>query len=194
MHWAGFQKYVELPNTQYSNKEPSYYVFDIYYQWQEVGVIVKNHPLLYFVGRTFRYMFIGFSTSNVIWPYPISLEWAKIHLRGFLTLINTGGPSFSIGESQFLCNQTSRGPQTNLKTQVCPFWSSRKKTERSICHGLFVVAQQSSRTPFSKYRNWDFNRFLPIFNKFPEFSKNSQGTSLKAMGLKFWILPLYIHI
>ena len=33
-----------------------------------------------------------------------------------------------------------------------------------------------------------------MFNKFPEFSKNSQGTSLKARGLKFLILPLYMHI
>ena len=37
-------------------------------------------------------------------------------------------------------------------------------------------------------------RFSSIFDKFPEFSNNSQGTSLKARGLKFWILALYIHI
>ena len=40
-------------------------------------------------------------------------------------------------------------------------------------------------------------RFLTIFNDFQqnsEFSKNSQGTSLKAMGLIFWILALYIWV
>ena len=38
---------------------------------------------------------------------------------------------------------------------------------------------------------------LMIFNDFRQnskFSKNSQGTSLKARGLIFWILALYIHI
>ena len=33
-----------------------------------------------------------------------------------------------------------------------------------------------------------------IFENIPEFSKNSQGMSLKARGLKFWFLALYIHI
>ena len=36
------------------------------------------------------------------------------------------------------------------------------------------------------------HRFLSILEKFTKLSKNSQGTSLKARGLKFWILPLYI--
>ena len=33
-----------------------------------------------------------------------------------------------------------------------------------------------------------------IFNKIQEFSKNSQGRSLKARGLIFWILALDIRI
>ena len=37
-------------------------------------------------------------------------------------------------------------------------------------------------------------RFLTIFDKITEFSKNSQGLSLKPRGLLFWILALYIHI
>ena len=37
-------------------------------------------------------------------------------------------------------------------------------------------------------------RFLTIFNDFRQNSKHSQGTSLKARGLIFWILALYIRI
>ena len=36
-------------------------------------------------------------------------------------------------------------------------------------------------------------RFLPIFDKIPKISENSQGTSLKALGLIFRILALYIY-
>ena len=36
--------------------------------------------------------------------------------------------------------------------------------------------------------------FLPIFGKIPEFSKKSQGRSLKDGDLIFWILALYIRI
>ena len=35
-------------------------------------------------------------------------------------------------------------------------------------------------------------RFSSIFDKFPEFSNNSQGTSLKARGLKFWLGVVWI--
>ena len=33
-----------------------------------------------------------------------------------------------------------------------------------------------------------------IFEKIPEFSNKSQGRSLKARGLIFWFLALYIRI
>ena len=37
-------------------------------------------------------------------------------------------------------------------------------------------------------------RFSTIYEKIPEFYKNSQGRSLKARGLIFWFLALYISI
>ena len=55
-------------------------------------------------------------------------------------------------------------PKTSLQTRVCLFWSSRKKTEGSICLSLIVAVRQSSRT------------------------------HLKARGLIFWILAIYMHI
>ena len=49
-----------------------------------------------------------------------------------------------------------------------------------------------------KFKNTFFQiaklRFSTIFENIPEFSKNSQGMSLKARGLIFWFLALYIHI
>ena len=36
--------------------------------------------------------------------------------------------------------------------------------------------------------------FSTIFEKIPEFSKNSLGTGFKARGLIFWVLALYIRI
>ena len=33
-----------------------------------------------------------------------------------------------------------------------------------------------------------------IFENIPEFSKNSHGMKLKARGIIFWFLALYIHI
>ena len=50
----------------------------------------------------------------------------------------------------------------------------------------------------AKFKNTFFQiaklRFLTGIEKIPEFSKNSQGRSLKARGLIFWFLALYIHI
>ena len=37
-------------------------------------------------------------------------------------------------------------------------------------------------------------RFSTIFENIPEFSKNYQGMNLKARGLIFWFLALYIRI
>ena len=49
-----------------------------------------------------------------------------------------------------------------------------------------------------KFKNTFFQiaklRFLTIFENIPEFSKNSQGLSLKASGMKFWIFALHIRI
>ena len=39
-----------------------------------------------------------------------------------------------------------------------------------------------------------FIDFCLFLTNFLNFQKKSQGTSLKARGLKFWILPPYIHI
>ena len=49
-----------------------------------------------------------------------------------------------------------------------------------------------------KFKNTFFQiaklRFSTIFEKIPEFSKNSQGRSLKARGLIFWFLAFHILI
>ena len=49
-----------------------------------------------------------------------------------------------------------------------------------------------------KFKNTFFQiaklKFSTIFENIPEFSKNSQGMSLKARGLIFWFLALYIRI
>ena len=49
-----------------------------------------------------------------------------------------------------------------------------------------------------KFKNIFFQiaklRLTTIFENIPEFSKNFQGMSLKARGLIFWILALYIDI
>ena len=49
-----------------------------------------------------------------------------------------------------------------------------------------------------KFKNTFFQiaklKFSTIFENIPEFSKNSQGMSLKAGGLIFWFLALYIRI
>ena len=48
-----------------------------------------------------------------------------------------------------------------------------------------------------KFKNIFFQiaklRFSTIFENIPEFSRNSQGMSLKARGLIFWFLALYIR-
>ena len=54
---------------------------------------------------------------------------------------------------------------------------------------FFLIAKLRFLTIFN-----DFRQDSRIFDKIPEFSKNSQGTSLKDRGLIFWILALYIHI
>ena len=76
-------------------------------------------------------------------------------------------------------------------SENCDF--SGTEPERSIFLGL-------SGGP-TKFENTFFQiaklRFSTIFNDFwqnSEFSKNSQGTSLKARGLIFWILALYTSI
>ena len=46
---------------------------------------------------------------------------------------------------------------------------------------------------FTMAKFW-YLTILPIFDKIPEFSKNSQGRSLKDGDLIFWILALYIRI
>ena len=74
-------------------------------------------------------------------------------------------------------------PQQNI-------WWTRDKSINSS----FICLGQSSRVSFSKYRNWDFWRFLWIFVKIIEFSRNSQGLILKARGMKFWNPALHIRI
>ena len=53
----------------------------------------------------------------------------------------------------------------------------------------FVLRQSLSIWPL-----YDFQKILPIFDKIPKFSKNSQGTSLKVRDLILWILALYMRM
>ena len=85
-----------------------------------------------------------------------------------------GQSSYFVGESRFLCNWYSGGPETNLKTQVCPLYWSKKNWE-------FYLSQFSGGGPtkfkssFSKYWNWYFQWFLLIYNKISEFLKILRG-------------------
>ena len=79
-----------------------------------------------------------------------------------------GQSSSSIEESEHPLD-----PRPVCKLEFVHYGPREKKTERSICFGLVV---------------------LRIFIKIPEVSKNSQGMSLRARGLKFWNLALHIRI
>ena len=69
----------------------------------------------------------------------VIVETATNRVGRFLTLIDAGvQSSSSIGESRFSAPKHS--VDSRPVCQVCPLWSSRKKTERSICLGLVVAA------------------------------------------------------
>ena len=105
-----------------------------------------------------------------------------------------GGSSSSIGESRFLHNQTSGGPKTSLETRIWTLWSSRKKNRALYLSRYSRGGQTKIESTIFQKRNWDFWRFLRMFNKIPAFSKHSQGLSLKARDLKFWNLVIHIPI
>ena len=89
-------------------------------------------------------------------------------------------------------------PEPNLR------WTS----DESVNSSLSVAVQEKKtralylsllkRGSPMKFENTFFHiaklRFLWIFIKIPEFSKNSQGMSLKARGLQFWNLAHHIRI
>ena len=98
-------------------------------------------------------------------------------------------------------------PKIAISTEPIHYWTS----DQSVNSSLSVLVQwkkarslhlsQFNRGGPTKFKNTFLQigklRFLTIFNDFrqnSEFSKNSQGTSLKARGLIFWILAIYIHI
>ena len=85
--------------------------------------------------------------------------------------------------------------QTNRQTDSSGYRVATATKNRALYLARF------NRGSLMKFENTFFQiaklRFLTIFNNFrqnSEFSKNSQGTSLKARGLIFWIPAFYIHI
>ena len=97
-----------------------------------------------------------------------------------------------------LCRKIAISPEPNLR------WTS----DQSVNSRLSVAVQEKkSRALYlsrlklggpMKFENTLFqiaklrlSSIFVIFDKFPKFSQNSQGTSLKARDLKFWILALY---
>ena len=117
---------------------------------------------------------------------------------------------WSIGD-QYLTLYVMGGAQSariNFFLQLLCYFS-RKHDIKRIDFSLTSVGVQQKKTR-ALYLSW-FNRggpikfkntffqiaklrFSTIFENIPEFSKNSQGMSLKARGLIFWFLALYIHI
>ena len=80
---------------------------------------------------------------------------------------------YSKREIYFISKTENRHLTTNTQKYVLSCCAT-KKTERSMCIGFIVAAWQ--RMDFSK------KQFLSIFDTITDFSKNSQGTSLKARG------------
>ena len=95
-----------------------------------------------------------------------------------LTLVNTGG----VGESS---TEHPLDPRA-----VCKLEFVRCGPDGEKQSGLEKF--ESHLFPNTKIEI--FGDFFPIFNKIPEFSKDSQGTTLENRDLLFWILALYIHM
>ena len=106
----------------------------------------KNCPLIF----SFLALQHGFST--ILRQNSIEL-WGKLSCR----------------KIAFLRKWTSYGPQTSLYIWVCPLWSSRKRTEDSICPGLIVAVQQCLMARFSK------KGFCSIVEKNYQFFKELSG-------------------
>ena len=100
--------------------------------------------------------------------------------------------SASAGKLRFIRYQTSIGPTTSLKTQICLLWSSKKR-ECSIYPLSWFIRGAPTKLENAFFQKAKL-RILMNLEKIHYCLKNSQGKSFKARGLIFRILAIYIHI